>query len=257
MFRKLRILILLLVLASVALGTWRAKARATEWKYPLHVVVYPINGDGSEASAGYIGNLNKKDFRAIEAFIVEEAERYGVKTVYGAPIAVDLATEVKSNPPQPPQAGNVLQIILWSLKLRYWAWRNDDYHGPAPQIRMFVRYFDPKTTQMVEHSLGLEKGMLGVVNAYASKRMTPTNNFVIAHEMLHTVGATDKYDPGGNLPSFPDGYAEPDLVPRHPQNFAEIMGGRIPLSETQAEIPRSLEQVLIGQRTAREINWIR
>jgi hypothetical protein len=255
-FKKLRILILLLILASVALGSWQAKTRAAEWKYPLTVVIYPINGDGSRASAAYIANLTKNDFQAIEDFIQEEFGRYDLKTVYGAPVVVDIAAEVNSNPPQPPEDGNVLKIIFWSLRLRYWASRHDDYNGAAPQIRMFVRYFDPKTTQTAAHSLGLQKGMLGVVNAFAHSSLTATNNVVIAHEMLHTVGATDKYDPDTNLPVYPDGYAEPELNPRHPQHFAELMGGRIPLSEAQAEMPRSLEQALIGERTAREINWI-
>jgi hypothetical protein len=257
MFKKIRILVLLLILASVALGAWQAKTRAAEWKYPLSVVVYPINGDGSRASSDYIGSLTGKDFLAIEKFFEEEFGRHGLKTVYGAPVTVDVAKEVKSNPPQPPQDSNVLKIMFWSLRLRYWAWRNDDYSGAAPQIRLFVRYFDPTTTQMVAHSLGLQKGMLGVVNAFASSLMAPTNNVVVTHEMLHTVGATDKYDPSSNLPVYPDGYAEPALLPRHPQNFAEIMGGRIPTSETEADMPHNLDQALIGERTAREINWIR
>ena len=37
--------------------------------------------------------------------------------------------------------------------------------------------------------------------------------------------------------------------------MAEIMGGRIPLSVGTAAIPDSLDDVVIGQRTATEINW--
>ncbi len=82
------------------------------------------------------------------------------------------------------------------------------------------------------------------------------NNVVIAHELLHTVGATDKYSPADNLPLFPIGYADPDRQPLYPQSMAEIMGGRIPVSETQAVIPKSLVQAMIGPQTALEINWI-
>jgi len=39
---------------------------------------------------------------------------------------------------------------------------------------------------------------------------------VIAHELLHTVGATDKYDPATNESSLPEGYAEPDKIPLFP-----------------------------------------
>ncbi len=69
--------------------------------------------------------------------------------------------------------------------------------------------------------------------------------------------ATDKYDLSTGLPSFPDGYAEPDKQPLLPQQFAELMGGRIPLTEGAAEIPKSLRLTLIGQKTAQEIGWIR
>ena len=35
--------------------------------------------------------------------------------------------------------------------------------------------------------------MVGIVNGYASRRYRGTNNVIIAHEFLHTLGATDKY----------------------------------------------------------------
>ncbi len=78
------------------------------------------------------------------------------------------------------------------------------------------------------------------------------NAVVIAHELLHTLGATDKYDPLSALPRFPEGYAEPQRTPRHPQALAEIMGGRIPVDDRRATIPDTLEQTRIGPRTAVE-----
>jgi hypothetical protein len=41
----------------------------------------------------------------------------------------------------------------------------------------------------------------------------------------------------------------------YPQSFAELMGGRIPVSSTEATTPESLQQVLIGAKTASEIGW--
>ena len=35
------------------------------------------------------------------------------------------------------------------------------------------------------------------------------------------------------------------------------MGGRIPISEDRAEIPERMTQVVIGAKTAGEINWTR
>lgn len=99
--------------------------------------------------------------------------------------------------------------------------------------------------------------MLGAVNAFASADQHGANGVVIAHEILHTLGATDKYDPATNHPRLPEGYAEPDAQPLHPQRRAEVMGGRIAVSPTKSEMPASLKQAVIGAATAREIGWVR
>jgi len=253
-WRKFRIAILLLVLASVAQTAWLAKTRSVEWKSPLRVAVYPINGDGSAIADDYLRSLNDDSFNTIEDFIQEEAQRYGITT--HRPLDISLAQEVKSLPPPAPRDSNVLGIMWWSLKLRFWVWRNDAFDGPKPQVRLFVMYFDPTQNPRLGHSLGLEKGLIGVVKVFAARPMAGRNNFVIAHELLHTLGATDKYDLATNLPRHPEGYAEPQLQPLHPQQFAEIMGGRVAVSETNATMPVGLRQTLIGHETATEINFI-
>ena len=67
--------------------------------------------------------------------------------------------------------------------------------------------------------------------------------------------ARDKYDRRTDLPVHPTGFAKPDKNPLYPQDQAEIMGGRIPISPNQASIPRSLVQTVIGPTTASEIGW--
>jgi hypothetical protein len=99
--------------------------------------------------------------------------------------------------------------------------------------------------------------LIGVVNAFARPDMDGSNNVIIAHELMHALGATDRYQPGTNRPLYPDGFADPDAVPLYPQSRAEIMAGRIPVSETAAEIPIGMREVMIGTKTAREINWIK
>jgi len=73
---------------------------------------------------------------------------------------------------------------------------------------------------------------------------------------MHTFGASDKYDENSNLPIYPDGYAEPKRKPLHPQRAAEIMGGRIAISESKAQIPSALSATLVGEKTAEEIAWL-
>ncbi|MFA6903410.1 MAG: hypothetical protein WC236_10035 [Gallionellaceae bacterium] len=253
MFKIFRIFILLLILAAVALGTWRAKTRSVEWKYTLPVNVYLINGDASDVAAEYMRNLKLSDFKPLEAFMQEEAARYGHAS--RATIEVRLGGILATQPPAPPQDGSVLKVIFWSLKMRWWAFRHAETKGAGQQVKLFLLYFDPALSNRLAHSTGLQKGLIGRVNVFASRDMASQNNVVIAHEFLHTLGATDKYDLATNQPIFPDGYAIPEQQPLLPQRFAEIMAGRTPLSENKAAIPESLHEVVIGEKTAAEINW--
>lgn len=253
-FRTLRTGLLLLILIGVAGDAWLTRLRSTDWSDPLWVSVYPINADGSDATASYIASLSDERFLPVERFMAQEAARYGVPQ--SRPMQLRLAAEVRETPPAPPANGQRLAVMFWSLKMRYWAWRIErEYGGPPSNIRVFVQYFDPQLTDRVAHSLGLEKGMIGVVNAFASRRLTGQNNVVVTHELLHTLGATDKYDPRNSQPLFPLGYADPQRTPLYPQARAEIMGGRIPVSADHAELPMSLGKVLVGPETAAEINW--
>lgn len=252
MLKNIRILILLYLLLMVAAAAWLARERTTAWARPLNVIVYAINGDGSAVSQSYINALEGVDFNDIETFFAREARRY--KLALKQPVKIALAGQLDSRPPAPPQAGSILPIMWWSLQLRYWAWRNDDYPYPE-DIVIFVQYFDPRKNPVMAHSLGLEKGLIGIVNAFAGKSMQKQNNVIIAHEMLHTVGASDKYDPATNQPLYPIGYANPEQRPLFPQKHAEIMAGRIPISESRARQPEALQQVILGKATAIEINW--
>ena len=253
MFRQLRISVLLIILLVVALTTWQTKIRTTDWDSPLWMVVYPINADGSKVSDSYIQSLSESRFDPIERFLKREAKLYGVSI--DQPLTIKLAPQLEALPPTPPESRNPLLVAWWSLKMRYWALTHNNYEGPSPDIQMFVLYHDPSKQKQLAHSLGLEKGLIGVVNAYAGKRMAAQNNIVIAHEMLHTVGATDKYDLATNRPVFPIGYADPNRAPLHPQAKAEIMAGRVALSESKAVMPRGLKSVIVGETTASEINW--
>ena len=253
MFKMFRIFILLLILAGVAVGSWKTKSRSVEWKYDLPVNIYLINGDGSEVTAAYLKGITVADFKPVETFMKEEARRYAHDR--NASIELRLGGLVASTPPAPPLHGSVIEIIFWSMNMRWWAYRHTSTKGANPQVKLFLLYFDPARTPRLGHSTGLQKGLLGRVNVFAARDFTSQNNVVIAHEFLHTLGATDKYDPATNQPLFPQGYALPEQTPLYPQKYAEIMAGRTPVSSTTSEIPAGLNEVFIGEKTAREINW--
>jgi len=255
LFRKFRILILLFVLATVGLAAWRATTRLSAWEHTVHVALYPIAADNSPATTAYLNTLENESFADIGQWIAQESQRYGKSVLQ--PVVVRVATPLREQPPLPVEHGSALDNMLWSLKLRWWAMNNDAIAGPQPQVRLFVLYHDPERNAQVPHSIGLSKGQLGLIHAYASRRQHRQNNVVIAHELLHTFGATDKYDLASLQPIHPHGYAEPDKTPLLPQRSAEIMGGRIPLTAERAEIPASLLHTLIGEQTAREIGLLK
>jgi len=252
MFKALRITFLLLLLALAAGHTWLTRLRITAWDLPLTAVVYPINGDGSTAANRYISGLTPDTFAPVAHFLAREGEAYGLSLA--EPVRIELAGELVDLPPEAPRGGSILQIMLWSLRLRWWAWRHNNYRGPV-DIKLFVLYYDPATHKSLDHSLGLEKGQVGVVKGFGDWRDAARNNVVIAHELLHTLGASDKYDPLSELPRYPDGYAEPERQPLLPQESAELMGGLILLQEGKGVMPDHLGQVVIGPATAGEIGW--
>jgi hypothetical protein len=254
MFRKVRIAILLLILLFVALNTYFDRVYSTDWDIPLRVAVFPINADGTDESERYIQSLEDDDFVALEGFFTEEAERYAVEV--DPPIRFALAAPIRELPPMLEEGAGMLGVMSWSLRMRYWAWSvPENPAGVTPDIKLFLLYHDPARSPMLPHSMGLQKGLFGIVNVFAAKHMAGSNDTVTAHELLHTLGATDKYDLRTNLPQHPAGYAEPNLRPLHPQSLAELMAGRIPISRTRSDIPEFLGEVVIGPLTATEIGW--
>lgn len=256
MWRNLRIAILLLVLAIVAYGNWYDRLSTTGWNETVWIGVFPINAEGSDTSGAYIDALTTEKVADIERFINAQAKTYGI--TIDRPVRVDLYPAVTEHPPQLAPGGNAFSNVWWSLKMRLYARRNSHPPGRAPpQIRIFVLYHDPSFTQSVPHSVGLQKGLVGVVHAFAAAEMTRTNSVVIAHEILHTFGASDKYDLATLAPLYPIGYAEPEREPRYPQPLTEIMAGRRAIDPQTYEMPDSLADVRVGPATALEIRWIR
>ncbi len=140
--------------------------------------------------------------------------------------------------------------------MRWWSFRNTGQDGLAPDdIRMFVLYQNRKSNAPLERSVGIQNGSYGVVNAVASRQMTARNRIVITHELLHILGASDKYDLGSGQPVAPDGLANPEKSPLYPQKRAEIMGARIATSATSWRRPATLKSCVIGAGTAAEISW--
>ena len=215
-WRVVRIGLLLLVLAAVAMHSWLDRVTTQSWQQTLWVGIYPLAGDGTAQAQNYLEGLTVKDFAAIETFFAREARRYGVQLAQ--PVHLELYPQGSALPPVLPRDAGALGVAWWSLKLRWFAFRAGQVPGRVPvRIRLFVQYHDPSTLQNVPDSHGLQKGLVGVVHLFA----------------------------------------DPERDPRYPQEQTEIMAGRRPVSAQDAEMPRSLREVIVGPATAREIKWTR
>src|SRR5687768_1482480 len=99
MWRKLRIAILLFVLATVAQQAWLSD-RDLNWGDNFYVALYPVNVDGSAKVAAYIQTLTPQQFEPLTEYFSEQAQRYGLAVYH--PFAIRLGDTVAGHPPSPP-----------------------------------------------------------------------------------------------------------------------------------------------------------
>jgi hypothetical protein len=253
MWRALRISVLLLVLLVVASQAWLDRFSTTHWRRTVFVGAFPVSADASPVTADYLAHLDQAKIDEVSDFLKTEARRYGVAV--DEPIELQLYPTLALAPPALDPGAGVFTRIIWSLRLRYYRSRALAGASPRPKIALFLLYHDPALASSLPHSAGLQRGLTAVVHLFASRSQEAQNRIVIAHELLHTFGATDKYDLATGLPRYPDGFADPQRVPRYPQQLAEIMAARVPLSATEARLPDGLEDERVGPLTAREIGW--
>ena len=254
---NLRLAALLAVLVFVALGAWLDRTRSRAWEHTLRVTVYPVAVGSAPDARAYVDALTVADFAGVEDFFGEEARRYEV--ALSPPVRLRLSRAVSTPPPALPDRPGPLSIALWSLRLRWYAARiawSDPL--PTPDVQVFAT-FAPLTSGAVAlpDSVGLSKGLVAMANLYASRQAAGSNQVVLTHELLHTLGATDKYDLASGQPLEATGLGDPERTPRYPQAFGEIMAGRIATGPQSARIPSSLQEMRVGPATAHEIGWVR
>jgi hypothetical protein len=255
MFKQLRVLVLLYVLLFVSAAQLLAGLRSTNWDDTLWVDIYPVNGDGLPATQRYLDGLNRDEFAPIEEFFAAEADRY--RLALSRPFRINVAAQYRGSLPVLEPGASPFATIWWSLQMRWVAakisWSSD---GPSPDIVVFAVFHEAGDSSVLDRSTALRKGLIAVTNLFAEPRARGSNQMVVAHELLHTLGETDKYSLANNFPRYPDGFADPNAKPLVPQAKAEIMAGRIPLDPQRSEIPDSLRRVVLGSVTAAEIGWL-
>lgn len=254
-FKLMRIVVLLSILFVIVVSAWMTEQRMAAWERPILVTVYPIVADEEPRTRRFAEALAESDFDPVNAFFARASGPYGF-TVTPA-FRFQVAEVSDQRPPDVPGQFDTAAIGWWSLKMRWWAWMKSLRDGLVdPDIQMFVLLHTLNGNNEVGISVGMRKGRYGIVKAYARESLQSRNLIVFTHELLHVLGATDKYVLTSGEPIFPHGYADPHQRPLFPQTRAEIMGGRIALNAYSSVMPETLEQCHIGRQTAEEIGFL-
>lgn len=254
LFKLSRIVLLLSVLFVIVVGTWMTERRMAAWERPILVTVYPIAADKLRSTLEYARSIDEDSFREVNRFFGIQSQPYGFNVTPA--FRFQVAPVSHEQPPAVPQQFNTAAIAWWSLKMRWWTWMKSLRDGLInSDIQMFVMFHGTNGSAELGISVGMRKGRYGIVKAYAKDSRAKTNLVVFTHEMLHVLGATDKYVLSTGDPIYPDGFADPDQSPLYPQRRAEIMGGAIALDAGLSVMPKSLDECKIGRLTAEEIGF--
>ncbi len=190
-----------------------------------------------------------------------EGEYYRYTGIRRPYLALDIQGPFAEDVRSPDLAGpddGPLQIIWRSLGyVRFWRQlarsRGLEFNDYA--ARIFVIYTGADG-DVAAHSRGSEKGRLGIAWIDLEEFNPAYAVVTLAHELAHTLGASDRYDDADFRAMWPEGYIEPFKEPLYPQRYAELMAVDIPL-DTDVEVePRGLSQVRIGHATAAELGWL-
>ncbi len=258
-FRRARIGALLLALAVVAMWAWSVRRQRGErrtWERTLEVGLTILARDeGGERAAAAL----RSGVPALERRLAREMERH--RGAGPPPFVFRVATLPgwKGEMPLRPASGGIADRALHAWRL--WRFRREvdaatglDAEALDASLYLLLERPAAGAGSTFAEGSGAAGGEVGMVRAWADGADATLALAALGHELLHNLGATDKYDAAGHAVE-PEGLAEPELVPRHPQRFAEWMVGEVPLGPGRGRLPASLDELAVGPATAREIGW--
>lgn len=258
-FFWVRVSILLTILLGVslyAIRDYRSRHGRKDWDRTLEVSFVVVRqGPVTEDALAAL----KARVPVLEAQLHAQMQRYRASVL--PPIHVTIRGPVDGAPPPPTPGSGVVDALKYQWNLWKWTSAVDDLGGfdasaSDSRIYLVVKPPVPEEGRIVRQIEGASEldGRVGVVNVDLDPVMADFALFVATHELLHTLGATDKYDPDGAI-QVPAGLPEPGAFPLYPQRFAEVMARHRAIDETTSKPPRSLDELAIGAVTAREIGW--
>jgi hypothetical protein len=257
-FYRIRVTLLLLVLAGVllwAVNDWWRRRERQAWTHPLRVALVLVEREAIAPAT--LSALSSRAFE-LERRLNREFERHGGAGIVPFSVVVKGPVSASLDPP------HVTEQDVWGLarhSYALWRWTRDvdrrggvEWRGYDARIYLVLRPSRGELNFVEGESE--DGGRVGVAEADVDDGMLDLALFVAAHELFHTLGASDKYDATGHA-VFPAGFAEPERVPLYPQRGAELMARNLPLSPTSERPPETLTELWIGSETAREIGWVK
>jgi hypothetical protein len=256
---RIRVGVLLAVLAAVLLYAYRdvqTRRERNAFRRTLNVALVLVEADVVDPAA--LRALRVRS-RELERKLAAEFHRY--RPEGPRPFAFVTFGPVPQIVPPPVR----VEPGLWGLARRAFELskftRDVDARAHVPtrgfDTRLYIVVRPPESAaRAFVEGQSEQGGRVGVALVELDESMADLALFVAAHELFHTLGATDKYDAGGRT-RIPEGLAEPGLVPPLPQRFAEVMAENRPLDPHHEVPPSSLDELSVGPSTAAEVGWQR
>lgn len=247
----------LVVIAAWAGGVQKMRRSRAHWNRPLEVAIVLLGP--AEIDEARVARL-RDGLGDLDSRLTAEFRRYRGG---GSPFSFSLVGPVAFNGALAftPESSGIVDRAKHAFRLWRTLRRIHSTSGfdPKPYDARIYLVLEPATasgggvTTFAEGS-GAVGGDMGFVRAAAGANDAVLALTAVAHELLHCLGATDKYDASGHA-VVPDGLAEPHLSPQFPQRYAEWMVGEVPTGPGQGRLPSSLAELRVGPVTAREIGW--
>ncbi len=256
-FRNARISVLLGVLAVVLLYAWHdvhRRRERTEWTRTLNVAIVLLRRGAVDPAA--VDRLRRRT-DDLGARLTEQMHRYR----QGPPpfmFHVAGPVDVTRLPPS-ADADGVVALARHQYDLWRYLSRVDSEAGVDPAAfdsRIYLVVQPPHERRELVEGESEEGGRVGVVSVDLGDNMVDFALFVATHELMHTLGASDKYDATGRALA-PQGLGDPTQVPLYPQHAAEVMARNVVVAPGRERPPDTLAELAVGRWTATEIGWLR
>ncbi len=265
-------IVLLLVLIGVGVYAYHVITKAREpfpfdRPYKLAVVGFMIDlpsqwkafiNKFQEESGKEYYDLRNHTLPDLTGWFQKEYERYGGTLPRAVELDIYGPFDVMKEPPDPPTSDQSFfdRFIQWRKFKRHFEKLNEKHDINADNYDgiIYVRFVRGKFNEFTESWASRQENM-ALVNAFVQRDMVEQDIMIVLHEFFHLLNAKDHYNRQG-LPKIPQGLADPYKEPLYPQDYADVMAGRVAINENEAREIVGLSELRANIYTAHEVGWV-